>query len=276
MQPRIGFSLQSSYDLPIRDVLPLLKQAGFSAVSPVWTGRTDLENITACAARNGLILQSLHATTKGIPHLWQPDATAGLDSVFRSIDACAQFRIPILVIHGWQGVRYSFPDQPLYFKNFDRLVAYANRNGISIAFENLEGEEYLAALLARYHGQGHVGFCWDSGHDQCYPHRTDFLQAYGDRLIMTHLNDNCGIRDLAGIPTTLDDLHYLPGDGNLDWTHTICRLQQARRQEILNFEIKTRTRAEADCLYDRLSLKKFIQKAGLCARQIAERYKTAP
>ena len=277
---RIGFSLQAQYGLPMPQVIALLKDEGFSAVSPVWSPELDLAPIAS-----DIEIQSLHAPHKNISLLWQPDTPASTEvqhNIIRSIDACATYQIPSLVIHGWQGLEYTFPNTPLNFRFFDRMVAYAGKKSVSVAFENLEGEEYLAALLARYAGFPHVGYCWDSGHDHCYPHKTDFLKAYGDRLIMTHLNDNLGLRDPAGGPSGLDDLHFLPSDGNLDWTEALHRLSSAPVQKILNFEFKTRSHSQdpGDLIYARLSTEEFLSAAGSRARKIAEQYdsiiKTAP
>ena len=270
--PQIGFSLEAQYALPTEQVLALLHNAGFSAVSPVRTSDAALAAIAAGAEAYGITLQSLHGPTTGIPLLWQPDAAEMvLQSVLQSLDACVRFGIPVLVMHGWQGLGYAVPDTP-DFRCFDAMVDHADRAGVRIAFENLEGEEYLAALLNRYHHQSHVGFCWDSGHDRCYPHRLDFLQEFGDRLMMTHLNDNFGVRDPLGVPTTKDDLHYLPFDGDQDWTHTLSRLSQAHRQEILNFELKIRTRTVHDNRYDQLPLAQFFREAGIRAQKIANQY----
>ena len=270
--PRIGFSLQSQYDLPFVEIIPLLKQAGFSAISPLWSAQTDFETMANCAANHGMTLQSLHAPHKDISYLWQPDseqAAAVQKNLMGCLDTCARYQVPIMVLHAWQGLVYTFPDTPLDFRIFDQAVDYALKKGVTIAFENLEGEEYLAALMARY---PQAGFCWDSGHDHCYPHKTDFLDAYGDRLIMTHLNDNWGLRDPAGIPSGNDDLHFLPYDGNLDWNHAISKLKRAKQQSILNFEIKVRSHSTApeDLPYVQLSIAQFLEKAGAQARKIAQ------
>lgn len=277
MLPNIGFSLQGQYDRPVSEVIALLKKVGFSAVSPVWTPDLDLKLIAGCTGTQGMTIQSLHAPHKGIDLLWKPDTAAASEAqknIIRSIDACARFQIPILVMHGWQGLLYTFPDKPLDFRFFDRIVPYAKQQGVSIAFENLEGEEYLAALMARYRNQPHIGFCWDSGHDHCYPHKTDFLKQYGDRLIMTHLNDNLGLRSAAGIPTGNDDLHFLPYDGNIDWDCTLSRLKNAPLQSILNFELKIRSTSTdpKDLIYVTLSLEQFLEKAATQARKIATQY----
>ena len=115
-----------------------------------------------------------------------------------------------------------------------------------------------------------MGFCWDSGHDRCYPHQQDFLKNFGHRLIMTHLNDNLGRR--SPTPASTDDLHYLPMDGSLDWDACIQRLKDANPQHTLNFEIKIAPRSPADDIYSAMSLEAFIALAGKRARLIADKY----
>lgn len=276
MLPKIGFSLQNKYGLPIEQVIALLKNAGFSAVSPVWTPELDFSAIAASVKDHSMTIQSLHAPHKGVPLLWQPDsplAEAVQVAILQCIQDCAQFQIPILVVHGWQGLIYTFP-KDLDFRFFDVIVEKAASYGIKIAFENLEGEEYLQALMQRYNSQNNVGYCWDSGHDHCYPHSLDFLKEFGHRLIMTHLNDNLGIRSPTGLAAAEDDLHYLPYDGNIDWDTYLARLQSAPPQATLNFEFKTHSHSkeETDLIYANIPLEDFIEKAGRRAKHIAEKY----
>lgn len=277
MQPKIGFSLQQQYTIPMPEVIALLKIAGFSAVSPVWTPELDLSALAASVKEHGMYIQSLHAPHKGVPLLWQPDsplASPVQKAMLQCIDDCAQFHIPILVMHSWQGLIYTFSEKDLDFRFFDIIVDRAASKGISIAFENLEGEEYLQALLHRYRHKHNVGYCWDSGHDHCYPHRLDFLKEFGDRLIMTHLNDNLGIRSPQGLAAAEDDLHYLPYDGNIDWDFSLNRLRNLPRQTTLNFELKllSHSRDEKDMIYASSPLEQFIMDAGNRAMQIANKY----
>ncbi len=278
--PGIGFSLQAQYSRPMEEVTGLLKQAGFCAVSPVWTPELDLNALAACVYGSGLKLQSLHAPYQGIPQLWEPGSpgsAASRDRMLRCIDLCDQHGIPVLVIHSWQGLQYTFPDTPLDFRVFDQIVQHALQRGVAIAFENLEGEEYLQALLTHFRGCAHVGFCWDSGHEHCYPHKLDFLREFGDRLIMTHLNDNRGCRTPDGSGCGLDDLHLLPYDGDVDWKTNLQRLQSAPPQAILNFEIKTRAKSDApqDRPYAQLTLEAFVERCGHSARALAAQYQAA-
>ena len=272
--PSLGFSLQPQYDRPAEAILPLLKQAGFSFVSLAWTPELDLTALSVCIRAHSLEIQSLHAPTKGMPLLWTPDnplSTPVQTNYLRCVEDCVRFQIPILVLHGWQGVQYTFPETPPDFRFFDHLVTYAREQGVALAFENLEGEEYLDALLTRYASEPHVGFCWDSGHDHCYPHTMDFLSRFGHRLIMTHLNDNFGLRDPSGIPSTKDDLHLLPFDGNLDWPHALHRLCRAARQDTLNLELKYRM----DPSKPLPPLEQWISLAGQRAGALAALYRSA-
>lgn len=278
MIPKIGFALQGQYDIPMNRAVELLANAGFSAVSPRWSPDLDLEGLSKCVQENAMTFQYLHAPQKNIPLLWQPElpeAIEAKDNILRAMDDCVQYQIPTLVIHGWQGLIYTFPAEPLDFCLFDCIVAHAKEKKIQIAFENLEGEEYLDALLDRYTDQAHVGFCWDSGHDSCYPpSKMDFLARFGHRLIVTHLNDNFGARDSNGAFNSGDDLHLLPYDGSLDWDQILRRLHAAPYQEILNFEIKLRSNLTkaSDMPYRHHTFAEFACLAANRAFQIAKKY----
>lgn len=274
---KIGFSLQPRYDRPLEQVMELLEKEGFSAVSPVWSAELNVESLLAAANRLGMKIQSLHTPHGFNATLWEPSnplCRKTADEILACIDDCGRFGVPIAVVHGWQGLIYTFENKPLDFSVFDEIVDRAEKQGVTVAFENLEGEEYLEALQKRYQNRKSVGYCWDSGHDHCYPHKTDFLSAYGQKLIMTHINDNLGMRAEEGFPTPIDDLHFLPFDGNIDWETELLRLKDKPRQEILNFELKKRSasKAEKDLIYDKLSVEEFIALAGARARKIAEMY----
>ena len=274
---KFGFSLQESYTLPMPQVIDLLADTGFMAVSPGWQRDGQLEEIVRKARCRDLTVQSLHGPLRGMPAMWNPDLETArpiLQDLLQSATDCAKYEIPILVVHPWNGVNYTFQKEPLYFDHFDVLVEHAEKAGICIAFENLEGPEYLTALLDRYTGNRTVGFCWDSGHGRCYTPGWDFLSRYGDRLIMTHLNDNLGVTDPDGRLQGTDDLHLLPYDGNTDWDDTIRRLKSANKQEILNFELKIRPKGDR-CkldLYSKMPLPQYLQQAYESAVRVTSEY----
>ncbi len=261
---RFGFSLQGSYALPMPQVIDLLADTGFSAVSPGFSMHT--ESVVRYARSRQLTVQSLHGPLRGMPALWSSDkeeAAPILGELLQAATCAAALEIPLLVVHPWNGVDYTFRKESLCFEQFDKLVAHAEALGIAVAFENLEGPEYLAALLERYAACKAVGFCWDSGHERCYAPDWDFLKLYGNRLLMTHLNDNFGVTDAAGRLQLTDDLHLLPRDGVIDWEHTVHRLKAAKPQEFLNFELKIRPKGDrcVHDLYSEIPLRTFLEEA---------------
>ena len=260
---RFGFSLQDSYILPTPEVIDLLADTGFCAISPSWQRSGELADIVRQAQKRDLTLQSLHGPLRGMPAMWTSEPAPILQDLLQSATDGAELGFPLLVVHPWNGVKYTFCRENLCFDHFDTLVEHAAAKGIRIAFENLEGPEYLAALMERYADCDTVGFCWDAGHERCFAPGWDFLTPYGDRLIMTHLNDNLGVTDPAGQLKGTDDLHLFPFDGIIDWENTLQRLKAAKKQEILNFELKIRPKGDRCTLdlYSKLPLRQYIEQA---------------
>ena len=127
---KIGFSLQPMANDQYEKAVSLLKKAGFSAVSPVWSEDLRLDALAEYVARNNMTIQSLHSPHGGIDLLWSPDDPRSLRTVKNitgCIDACSQYGVPIAVVHGWQGMYYTFPNEPLDFTHFDYLVDYAEQ-----------------------------------------------------------------------------------------------------------------------------------------------------
>ena len=274
---KLGFSLQDSYALPMPQVMDLLADTGFCAVSPGWQRDGNLDEIVRLAKLRNLSVQTLHGPLRGMPTMWGQDpeiARPLLQDLMQSATDCAKFEIPILVVHPWNGVNYTFCKEDLCFDHFDTLVTHAENLGICIAFENLEGPEFLSELMNRYTGSRTVGFCWDSGHEQCFAPDWDFLSLYGDNLIMTHLNDNLGITDPTGKLHGTDDLHLLPGHGKISWENAISRLKTAKKQEILNFELKIRPKGDRCTLdlYSKMPLQQYLQEAYRRACQVTAGY----
>ena len=274
---KLGFSLEYNHGLLQPQVIDLLADVGFCAVSPAWQRESHLKETVRLAQARDLTIQSLHGPLRGMPAMWGSDREAArpiLQDLLQSATDCAEFGIPVLVVHPWNGVDYTFQREALCFDHFDTLVAHAEKMSICIAFENLEGPEFLAALMDRYATCHRVGFCWDSGHELCYAPGWDFLRRYGDRLLMTHLNDNLGVTDPTGRLQGTDDLHLLPGHGIADWEKAVSRLKAAKAQEILNFELKIRPKGDR-CkldLYSGLPLQQYLQKAYESACQAVKGY----
>ena len=259
------------------NVIEMLHEVGFYAVSPEWENEEALSEIVAETKKNNMIVQSLHAPYMKADGLWNKEeviSAPAKNEIIEIIDVCAKYKIPILVMHVWIGFDYYSELGDLYYGVFDEIVEYAEKAGIQLAFENTEGQEFLFALLDRYAENDIVGFCWDSGHEMCYNHSSDLLKLYGDRLIMTHINDNLGVSDPNGKIVWTDDLHLLPFDGIADWDYNIERLIDAKKIDILNLEISRTSkpnRNENDD-YRQISLLQYFEEAYKRGCKIADKY----
>lgn len=274
---KIGISVGNNYSIPTTELVKILKRIGFDAVSPEWERNVDIDKIITSAKSCGLEIQSLHAPYLKAADLWSRDSAVSepaLDELLDTIKDCKRHSVPIAVVHTWIGFEYEFDKNSLYFDNFEKLVEEAGKAGVKIAFENTEGDEYLFALMEHFSGCDTVGFCWDSGHELCYNHSADLLASFGDRLIMTHLNDNLGISRYDGKTYWTDDLHLLPYDGIADWDYNIDRLKKSNKLDILNFELVINSkpnRLEND-IYGQMSIEQYFTEVYKRACRIAYRY----
>ena len=274
---KIGISIGNAYGVPINEVLQIVKNVGFDAISPAWKSSEALIESVEIARRLGLEIQSLHAPFTRAVNMWSRESDV-CDPVkcelLKVIDSCSELKIPVLVVHVWIGFDYKFEKEALYYESFDEIVSYAKKKGVKIAFENTEGEEYLYALMEHFVDNDTVGFCWDSGHEMCYNRSDDLLARFGDRLIMTHLNDNLGISRFDGKIFWTDDLHLLPFDGIADWNYNVVRLQKSRYMPILNFElvIQSKPHRHENDIYMQMPLEVYFTEAYKRACKIAYNY----
>jgi len=246
MRSLLCMNVSKAFGAPYIDQIDMLKAAGFDGFFMGYTGEEQLlHDCAAHARKTGMIFQSLHAPFTKMKSMWEDDEEAGqeaLKELLRCLDICVQEEIPLLIVHAFIGFEDHTPTAA-GIQRFGQLVAAAEKTNVLLAFENTEGEEYLDALLKFFHNSPAVGFCWDSGHEQCYNHGQDLLKKYGDMLLCTHINDNLGIRahDEEKI-TWLDDLHLLPFDGVIDWQEAAKRLNKCGYCGALTMELTTKSK----------------------------------
>ena len=217
----------------------LFKNTGFEAFFSGWD--ENIRRYRELADELGMIYQSIHAPFGNSAVLWTESEAAdkAVEELKRCVDDCAEVNVPIMVMHTYIGFEPSKGPTAAGLENYGKIVKHAAEKGVKIAFENTEGEEYLAALMEHFKGYENVGFCWDTGHEQCYNYGKDMTALYGDRLIATHINDNLGISRYDGQIYWTDDLHLLPFDGIIDWNGVAQRLNKCGYNGILTFELNT-------------------------------------
>jgi len=173
----------------------------------------------------------------------------------------------VMVIHPFIGFKDHTPTE-IGLDNYARVVEAAVQHNVKLAFENVEGEEYLASIMDRFHDCSHVGFCFDTGHEMCYNGSRDMMAKYGDRLLHTHLNDNLGQRGEE--ITWLDDLHLPMGDGVADWRHIMTRIRASGYRDILMCELNYSNKPNGHELdrYLQMEMEQFYAYALEAARRV--------
>lgn len=97
----------------------------------------------------------------------------------------------------------------------------------------------------------HLGFCYDSGHENCFHQDADCLSLYGNRLFAVHLDDNFGDADT----------HLLPYDGTVNWNSIKEKLKKCESIDYLTLEVDFNPKHEKSQIYKGLSAEEFLALA---------------
>jgi sugar phosphate isomerase/epimerase len=267
---RLCLGTNGQYEVPVEEQIRLLKKIGFDGFFTGWSEDACVGEWKALADKIGIVYQSIHAPFGNAARMWEADGNGAVDELLSCLNDCAENAIPIMIVHPFIGFESHTPT-PEGIENYGKIVKAAKETNVKIAFENVEGEEYLAALMKAYGRYDCVGFCWDTGHEMCYNHSADMLNLYGEKLLCTHINDNLGINDQEGKITWLDDLHLLPFDGIADWNNIAKRLNDHHYTGFMTFELNKKSkpgRSEND-LYDKMPLEEYLVEAYKRACRVA-------
>lgn len=274
---KLCLSLNNQFGLPYEEQIKLFKSTGFEGFAIDLSDRNaDAAPLAALGKAENMLIPYIHAPFNKSDDMWA-DGELGdiaLSELLDCLETCSRYEIPSMVVHTFIGFDSDNIPTEIGIERYGALAIRAKELGICLALENTEGEEYLAALMKELKGIDSVGFCWDSGHELCYNYGKDLLALYGDRLAVTHLNDNLGIRDYDGKITFIDDLHLLPFDGIHDWNDVACRLARCGFDGPLTFELTTKSkpgRHEND-KYSAMPVEQYIAEAYNRACRVATLY----
>ena len=221
---KFGVNLMGGSGLSVDDHVAMLKRIGWDGFFTGWE-RSLLSEYQAAAEKYGMIWQSIHAPFHQVRYMWNEGELGEqvTHELIECVKDCATHNVPVMVIHPFIGFEDHDPTE-VGLANFGKIIEAADSLGVRLGFENVEGEEYLAAIFARYAGHPSLGFCFDTGHELCYNRGKDMLAEYGHALCHTHFNDNVGVTGEDIFWT--DDLHLVMGDGIADWTGVMRRIRE--------------------------------------------------
>lgn len=278
-QYKLGINIIADVpDMTVSQHIDLLKQVGWDAFFTGWV-HGKVEEWANTAARNGLIYQSIHSPFSGdykVSRMWREgeEGVFVTNALIDCVKDCARFDIPVMVIHPFIGFKDHTPTQ-VGLDNYARVVEVANKLGVKLGFENVEGEEYLAALMEKFRNEPCCGFCLDTGHEQCYNGGKDMMALYGEKLCHTHFNDNLGTIDKT-LPIELswkNDLHLTMGDGIVDWKGVMDRIDASPYDGPLICELtrKNKNNRPDHDAYAAMSIDEFYAFALDRARKVRDR-----
>lgn len=271
---KLCLALSRAYGIPYEKQIRLFKATGFEGCAIDLSDREcDAASLAAICKEEDMIISYLHAPFNKSDDMWADGALGdeALAELLDRLEICSGLEIPAMVAHTFIGFDRNNTPTQIGIERYGALAVRAQELGVTLALENTEGEEYLAALMDALKDIESVGFCWDTGHELCYNYGKDLTALYGDRLAVTHLNDNLGIRDYEGKITYIDDLHLLPFDGITDWNSVAKRLVKCGFDKPLSFELSTKSkpnRHENDC-YDAMPIELFAAEAYKRACRVA-------
>ena len=255
-------------EVPAVEQIEIMKSVGFDQFfycEAKHQRASDDEAVAEKAAKIGIGFHSIHAPFYAMDDLWH-DESGELAKIMEqelknSIDNCRNLDVPIVVMHAIIGMDNHTPTE-LGLERIGKIIDYAIKRGVTIGFENTEGECYLKALLDKFGELENVGFTYDSGHELCYNGGSDMLGKYGKYLISTHLDDNHGMTDPEH-PNFLDDYHLLPFDGYADWEGIAKRLHKCGFDGSLTFEVDSKGRggSHSNDMYLGMSIEQFVKAA---------------
>jgi len=274
MDFKLCIDVSSGFGLSVEDAVPVIKSVGFDGCFTGWSEQADVCKWAEDIDKAGLIYQSIHSPFNKVNTLWE-EGDAGeayTDMLIKCVNDCNRASVPVMVVHPIIGMDRHNPTD-LGIKRFSRLVEAAEKTNVKLAFENVEGAEYLEKIMKNLGGSSAVGFCWDTGHEMCYNYSNDMPALYGDKLVATHFNDNLGMTDKNNM-TWLDDAHLMPFDGVADWKGIMQRIKRHGYEGPLTFELTRNSKPGKNThdIYAHLSYEEFLALAYDKARKVAALY----
>lgn len=252
------------YQLHFEQSLELIRNAGFTNVM-LWWGETDGEpslfHQAELAAQKGAPAENAHLPFDGCNTLWLPgeEGEHYTSSILHALEDCARVDIPVLVVH-LSHTAHPPPPSDIGISRLHRAAEAAAKHGTVLALENLRTPLHLHTAMEALRG-AEVGFCYDSGHHQCWCPKEPLTDTYGHRLTALHLHDNKGEHDE----------HLLPFDGAIDWAALARSLTKTPYSGPIGLEVQAYHGYETH-----MSAEAFLDAAFTAAKRIGDMITNSP
>ena len=207
----IGTYIHGGEGLSPEEKIIYIKEAGFDFVALGMSAFKDdnVEELVELCHKHGLEIDNIHLTGSKTTEIWFEGELG--DKVCarycREIKRAAAAGIKKGVAHITWGHTVPAPINEFGLSRLEKMADCAAENGFLLCLENSVYIDYLYATMERLKDHPAVRFTFDTGHRNEFAREYDLLGAFGDRLAVTHIDDNDGV----------NDLHLMPFDGNIDW-----------------------------------------------------------
>ena len=243
--------------LSIDESVKIMIDAGFESFFTGMSDESRMDEFANAFAKNGVLYETIHAPFAGINEIWL-DSEGGekiYQDMITCIDRCKKLDVPTMIIHMSSGVTPP-PVTDLGRDRYDRIIDYAQKNGVLLAFENLRKLAHLAWVFEHYKDHETVKMCWDCGHETCYTPQYEFMPMFGERVVALHIHDNYGILN--------QDDHLLPFDGVTDFARVGRQIKESGYEGSIMLEIGQNKRED----YKEMGFEAFVAKAADAAKRI--------
>jgi sugar phosphate isomerase/epimerase len=229
----IGISTGCFYKSDLRSMLGVIIESGFSLLevssSP---GHLDIYDesqlfeIQETLSNYSVTIYSVHAPFSKNIDTSSPDDTIrklSQKEIFQTVKATSILKASTLILHPWPEKEISAhtPEHRLrkVLQNqfIDKLSVYCNEYGVTLALENMQPHLLISPLkdllwIRKETELKNVTACLDTGHAFIANDLHSAIHELAGHISCFHVHDNFG----------KEDIHLLPGEGNIDWER-FCR-----------------------------------------------------
>ena len=247
-----------------KQTIDAIYNAGFKNVfvqyyhkNPIGLG--ELEQIDYCneLGLNIIFCHLGYKEPRAINEIWLEgeEGEKVIDGYIEDFELMKEKKIDLVVMHLISG-----KEPPMYnelgLRRIKRLVEYAKKIGIKIAFENTKKRGYLEYVLENIK-EDNVGICYDAGHCHCHFNDEFNYELFKDKIFAVHLHDN----------DKTEDQHLLPFDGTIDWNNVLAKLKENNYNGPITLELAYKQD------YLKYSINDFYKEAFNRALKLEEIYK---
>jgi len=208
-----------------------VKKAGFKDVLVAYThdssaNKYDVEVIKYCKSI-GLNPFFAHLFFNGCNDIWVNDESGDklIADYKKDIKELSQLGIEIVCIHLTS--KFVAPEyNELGLARIRDLNDFCKSLNIKLSLENTKIKGYQEYVMSNIQDDN-LGICIDTGHVHCHFKDDYNFDLFDKRISSLHIHDNNGI----------DDQHYLPYDGSIDWDKYMAGIKNNHFDGVYTLEV---------------------------------------